>query len=251
LVRGGFVVEQWLSTHAPFLIGYAVAHRDPAATMLRSAETQMDQGALQAAEQVVSLACKTSLASLRLEALLARARIQMELSRRDAATATLLEARELDPGDARPLAALSRLAQLAGSDARALALAKEATRIELTELAAVTALATLYHDTDPANALNSWLVAHALAPNHAGIAARLCEAALDVGDCAVAVTVLERLRRYCPQGEVAPASIAMAWLLAYEGRSVQARLQARLAEALDPNSPELKELRNFLQTLPT
>lgn len=250
LIRGGFNVERWLPSQTPFLVGYAVAHLDPAATRLLEAEVQFERGSMRTAEELALLACQTTLAPLRLEALLALARIQIEISRRDAATATLLEAQALDPGDARPKAALSRLAQLAGSESRAYALAKEAARLDMTEVAAVTALGLLSHEADPQGAMDSWLVAHALAPDHAGIAARLCEAALRVGDCAVAITVLERLRRYVPQQAAAPNSIVMAWLLAQDGRPLQAELQARLAEALEPDSQEVKDLREFLKTLP-
>jgi tetratricopeptide (TPR) repeat protein len=249
LVRGGFSIEGRLGSQAPFLMIYAVAHQDPAATMLLDAEAQFERGSLQVAEELAKRACQTVLPALRLESLLALARIQVELSRRDAATAALLEARRLDPADARPPAALSRLAQLAGSESQAFALAREATRLDLTEVAAVAALGLLSHKSDPKGALDSWLVAHALAPDHSGIAAHLCDAALRVGDCAVAITVLERLRRYLPQQDSAPNSIVMAWLLAREGRPLQAELEARLAEALEPNSPEIKELRGFLKTL--
>jgi tetratricopeptide (TPR) repeat protein len=248
LVRGGFCIERWLNSGPPFLIVYAVAHRDTAAAMLLDAEAQFDRGSLQAAEALARRAAQTSILALRLEAQLVLARIQIELSRRDAATATLLEARTLDPEDARPPAALSRLAQLAGSESRAFALAKEATRLDLTEVAAVAASGLLSHESNPRGALDSWLVAHALAPDHPGIATRLCEAALRVGDYAVAITVLERLRRYAPKEDSAPSSIAMAWLLAHEGHALQAELEVRLAEALDPNSHEIKELREFLRT---
>jgi SAM-dependent methyltransferase len=249
LVRGGFVVERWLENGAPFLICHAVAHRDAAACMLLEAEAEFARGSIRSAEELARHASQSGLPALRLEALLALARIQIELSRRDIATAVLLEARMIDPTDARPPAALSRLAELAGSETEAHALAKEAVRLDLTEIAAVTAMAQLSHDGEPQRAMDSWLVAHALAPDHCGIAARLCEAALRAGECGVAITVLERLRHYdTSKHDSARSSLAMAWLLARDGRKVQAEVEARVSESLAPGSPEIKSLREFLKS---
>lgn len=249
LVRGGFALESWLSDEPPFLLAHAVAHRDKASTLLLEAEALFEKSDITRAEQLAVQATRTSLPALKLEALLALARIQIEQSRRDAATASLLEARTLDPGDARTAATLSRLAMLAGSESKAFALAREACRLELTEVAAATALALLTHEADPKSALNSWLVAHALAPDHAGIAGLLCECALRVGDTAVAITVLERVRRYASHKDAAPSAAVLAWLLAGEGRALQAEIHARLAETLDPNSPDIKDLREFLRSV--
>jgi hypothetical protein len=78
---------------------------------------------------------------------------------------------------------------------------------------------------------------------------RLCENALAMDDCALAITVLERLRRYSSARQHSQQSIAMAWLLAYSGRPLQAGIEAKLAGTLDPASPELVELRAFLHQL--
>jgi tetratricopeptide (TPR) repeat protein len=251
LVRSGFSIEQWLSVEGPFLAVQAVAHRDPCVTALADAEKHFERGAFEAALELTSRACHTTMVELKFEAKLAKARVLIELQRRDAATAVLLEARELNPMDARPLAALSQLAMLAANDSEALAMAREATRVDLLEVAGVCALGTLCRQMQPRAALDAWLVAHALAPDHPGVALQLCEAALAVDDCALAITVLERLRRYHPDQQQAGHHIAMAWLLAHSGRPIQAQLEAKFAETLEPTSAELFELREFLRQLST
>ncbi|HEY5959328.1 MAG TPA: methyltransferase domain-containing protein [Polyangiaceae bacterium] len=247
LIRSGFAVEQWLRAPLGFLSCYSVAHRDSAAVALLDAEHHFSRGALPNAETLVLEASKSSIAALRLEALLALARVQVELNRRDAATATLLEARKLDSGDARPLAALSRLAHLAGSASQAVSLARQAVQLDMTEVTAVAALGLAIYDDDPRAALDAWLVAHALAPDHSGIAAKVCEAAVQLEDYSLAITVLERLKRYVPLKDAARSSKVMAWLLAHEGKSLQAELQTRLAETLEPDSADIRELREFLK----
>lgn len=249
LVRGGFLVEKWLHVEGPFLEVYATAHRDPASVSLSDAETHFARGAHASALELADRSCKTTLPDLRLEALLAKARILIELEHRDEATALLVEARELDPADGRPLAALARLAYLAGNESHALSLAKEAVQVDLLELSSVCALGALSKDLEPRATLDAWLVAHALAPDHVGVALEVCEAALATDDCALAVTVLERLRRYHGSRNEASHSIAMAWMLAQSGRTLQARLEARLAETLNPGSQELADLREFLAQL--
>jgi SAM-dependent methyltransferase len=249
LVRSGFLIEQWLATTSPFLLVYAVAHRDPSISALDDAERHFERGALDSALELATRACNTSLASLKFEAKLLRARLLIEHHRRDEATAVLLEAREVDPSDSRPLVALAELTRLAGNDELALSLAKEATSLDLLEVSGLCALASLYQSTQPKEALNAWLVAHALAPDHSGIALRLCETALAVDDSPLAITVLERLRRYHSKKQDAGQHIAMAWLLAQSGRTLQAQLEAKLAETLAPTSPDLAELREFLRNL--
>jgi hypothetical protein len=251
LTRSGFGVEQWLPGATEFIACFAVAHRDPATLALLDAETLFSRGSLESAEELTLRAGKSTLPALRLEALLARARVQVELGRRDAATATLLEARKIDPGDARPLAALSRLAHMAGSESRAISLAKEAVQLDITDVSAVAALGLASHDEDPRAALDAWLVAHALAPDHSGIGAKVCEAAVRLEDYSLAITVLERIKRYSPLTDSLRSSKIMAWLLAHEGKPLQAELQARLAEAFEPDSADIKELRDFLKSIAT
>jgi SAM-dependent methyltransferase len=251
LLRSGFIVEQWLSVTGPFLAVQAIAHRDPCVAALTDAEKQFEHGAFESALELTTRACRTSMPGLKFEAKLSKARLLIELQRRDAATAILLEARELDPTDARPLAALSQLAKLAGNDAEALMMAKEATSLDLLEISGVCALGSLCREMQPRAALDAWLVAHALAPDHSGVALQLCETALSLDDCALAITVLERLRRYHPNTQQAGHYIAMAWLLAQSGRPIQAQLEAKLAEVLEPSSPELLELREFIRHLST
>lgn len=249
LLRGGFIVEQWLSSKEPFLEVYAVALRDPGVGALADAESHFERGDFKVALELAQRAALTSVSGLRFEALLAQARLLIELGRRDEATALLLETRDLDPKDARPLAALSQLAMLARNDLQALAFAREAVKIDVLEVAGISALGALTREQDPRSSLDAWLVAHALAPDHSGVAFALCDAALALDDCALAITVLERLRRYAPKPSNANNSIALAWLLVRAGRPIQANLEARLAESLDPSSTELIELKRFLQQL--
>jgi len=249
LLRGGFQIEKWLIVEGPFIEVHAAAHRDPGVVALSDAETHFARGAFETALELTERSCRTTMPGLKFEAMLARSRLLIELHRRDEATALLLEAQELDPTDARPLAALSQLALMAGNDSRALALAKEAVQVDVLELSGVCALGSLSRETEPRAALDAWLVAHALAPDHTGVAMQVCEAALSVDDCALAVTVLERLRRYSGGRQEASQSIAMAWLLAQTGRTLQASLEAKLAETLDPSSRELAELQAFLAQL--
>jgi SAM-dependent methyltransferase len=248
LMRSGFVVERWLDSDGTFLQAYAVSHRDPCVIALADAESHFERGALEAALELATRASRSTLMGLRLEAQLTRAHLLLELGRRDAATAVLLESRDLDSGDPRPLAALSRLAMLAGSDPQALELAKEAVRLDVLDVSGVCALGTVRRELEPRESLDAWLVAHALAPDHSGIALHLCEAALALDDCALAITVLERLRRYSPNPS-SQHSIVLAWLLAYVGRPLQAELEARLAASLDPDAPELKDLHDFIRQL--
>jgi SAM-dependent methyltransferase len=248
LMRCGFVVERWLESDGVFLLAYAVLHRDAGFAALADAEAHFDRGAFETALELATRASRSTLLGLRHEALLIRAHLLLGLGRRDAATAVLLESRALDPGDPRPLAALSRLATLAGSDPQALELAKEAVRLDVLDVSGVCALGAVRRELQARESLDAWLVAHALAPDHAGIALHLCEAAVALDDRALAITVLERLRRYSSSPS-SQQSIMLAWLLAYAGRPLEAEIEAKLAASLDPTAPELKDLHDFIRQL--
>lgn len=247
LTRAGFSLEQWLECSRDFLICYAVDRRDRTVDTLQAAEEHLGQGQLHVAELLARRVCQANAATLKYEALLTLARVQYQQALRDAATATLVEARQLEPTDPRAVAGLSLLAYAAGSDSQAFSLAREAVALDPTDLASVMALATLLHDAEPKQALAHWTVAHALAPDHPGIVARLCDAAVRLGDFPAAVAALEQSRRYDSAAHGVSGTLSLAWLLTRVGRYQQATTIVRRMALTTPNAPELKELCEFLE----
>lgn len=247
LIKGGFRIEEWLNVHHDFVAGYAVSSNGEAASMLYSAESELERGRLHVAETLARRACSVDSAALRLEALLTLARVQVQRSRRDAATATLLEAQRIDPSDARPQAGLALLARASGADSQAYALAREALALDPADLAAITSLATLLHETEPKQALQHWIAAHALAPEHEGIVARLCDAAVRVGELEVAIAALNQSRRFGSVAGGVHGSLSLAWLLLQVGRPEQAATIARQTARSYPDAEGLSELVDYLK----
>lgn len=247
LARAGFCAEQWLECSREYLLCYAVARRDRTVDTLQAAEEHLNQSQLHVAELLARRACQSDVAILRYEALLTLARVQYQQSQRDAVVATLVEARQLAPTDPRAIASLALLAYAAGSDSEAFALAREAFALDPTDLTSVTTLATLLHDADPRSALEHWQAAHALAPDHTGVVAQLCDAAVRVGDFAAAVAALEQSRRYDTAAHGISGTLSLAWLLARVGRSQQAATIVRRTALANPNAPGFKELCEFLE----
>jgi Flp pilus assembly protein TadD len=153
----------------------------------------------------------------------------------------LFLARELEPGDARPLAALSRIALLTGSAPDALKLALEAARLDPTEFEAACAVAIAAETVQHPDAFAAWRMAHALSPDDANVATELARSAAARNDYAFGINALERLRQY--RERLDPAlHLTLAWLLLAEGRTRDAALEARLVSALTPNDPAVAEL---------
>lgn len=178
---------------------------------------------------------------VRAEAELARGLLHLERGQGDAAARALFLARELEPGDARPLAALSRIALLTGSAPDALKLALEAARLDPTEFDAACAVAIAAETLQHPDAFAAWRMAHALSPDDANVATELARSAAARSDYAFGITALERLRQY--RERLDPAlHLTLAWLLLAEGRTRDAALEARLVSALTPNDPAVAEL---------
>lgn len=247
LIKGGFRIEELLNVEPGFVAGYAVCSHGDAASTLHTAESQLDLGRSHVAETLARRACVVDSAALRVEALLTLARIQVLTARKDAATATLLEAQAIDPSDARPRAGLALLARASGADSQAYTLAREAVLLDPWNVAAMTVLATLLHDADPKQALQHWTAAHALAPAHEGIVARLCDAAIRVGELEIAITALGQSRRFGSLADGIQGSLSLAWLLLQVGRTDQAAAIARQTARRYPDAEGVTELVDYLR----
>lgn len=241
LTCAGYRVTSPLCETGTFSACLARPLRDAEADALVRGTHLVQRGDTSAALEAFTRAALSPDAVVRAEAELARGLLHLERGQGDAAARALFLARELEPGDARPLAALSRIALLTGSAPDALKLALEAARLDPTEFESACAVAIAAETLQHPDAFAAWRMAHALRPDDANVATELARSAAARNDYAFGISALERLREY--RDRLDPAlHLTLAWLLVAEGRTRDAALEARLVSALTPNDPAVAEL---------
>jgi Flp pilus assembly protein TadD len=177
--------------------------------------------------------------AVRVEAALAIADMCLARGDGDGAGKAYFQARELDPGDPRPLAGLAQMSLAIGQPKDALSLSTKALRLDPTDVSAASVHAMSLEATFPQHALAAWRSAANLAPDHPGIVGRFVECAVAEKDFVSALAALEKLRCYRDSLGTSFHLLTASVLLA-GGRRADAVLEARLALASAPDDPNVK-----------
>jgi hypothetical protein len=241
LARAGFEVVEWIEGTGNFIACLA----RPAATdhFQRFAEAHAALVAGRPAQALSAYAalCDDAPRALRTEALLGRAEVLAAAGDISAACQAVLDAAALSPDDARSLATLSEVSFATGDAPRSLELAIGAVERDPCEPNAVQSLARAAQSLERDEAFASWRIANGLAPADIAVASEASRLAAERGEHMYAIWVFERLREF--HGDLGvDYHVTLAWLYESAGRLGEARLEAELARAKDPDSTGVKEL---------
>jgi hypothetical protein len=136
---------------------------------------------------------------------------------------------------------LSEVSFATGDAPRSLELAIGAVERDPCDPSAVQSLARAAASLERDEAFASWRIANGLAPADIAVASEASRLAAERGEHMYAIWVLERLREF--HGELGvDYHVTLAWLYASAERLGEARLEAELARALDPEAMGVKEL---------
>ena len=196
LTRAGFAVDHLTRLERTMFGVVAHPSRDPACTYLQQAEDAYASHQTQALLDLCQLIRKSASPFVCAEAALLEARLWFDLDKRDRAIAQLTDARVLSPGDARPIAGLSRLALANGNDDQAITLADQAATADPTDFSVMCSVALANALSHQGRSIHAWQVASALAPDDFIVAQIACSAALFEGRPTEARQIAERLNRY-------------------------------------------------------
>lgn len=240
LARAGFAIEGWLSQSGTFISCVARRIVDPALDALEMAGRLASKGRFREGRELLERA-RTERTRLSLEVTLAMAELAMAERAGDIAARTFFQAREMDALDVRGLAGLSRIALMVGESEDALRLAMDAVRSQPASALAAATLAIVGERLEYPEAFNAWRAAVNLAPDDLGIVTGLGRAAAARGEYHFAICAFDRARAY--GDDFGPEfHITLGWLLLADGRRHDAVLEARHAQALDPNDANAREL---------
>lgn len=241
LARAGLEVVEWIEGTGNFVA--CVARAAPSDDFRLFADAH---AALVAGRPAQALAAYAALRedaprTLRTEALLGRAEVLAAAGDMSAACQAVLDAATLSPDDARSLASLSEVLFVTGDAPRSLEIAIGALERDPCEPNAVQSMARAAQSLQRDEAFASWRIANGLAPGDIGVASEASRLAAERGEHMYAIWVLERLREF--HGELGvDYHVTLAWLYVNAGRLGEARLEAELARAKDPESMGVKEL---------
>jgi Methyltransferase domain/Tetratricopeptide repeat len=222
----GFEVEDVINGASPFVALVARGTADGAWQALVDAARAADAGDASGLFTALERAAKVGGARARAEAHLTAGDVHFSSGDGDSAARAYFAARDADPKDPRPVAALARLALVTGDAEAARALALSARALDPTCPRAASTLAQIADARRERH--DAWLIASALAPDDAEIAIACAEHAMARGDHAAGAFAIERLRRYDAQIP-ARATLTLAHLLDAMGRPADATLERRVA----------------------
>ncbi|MEZ4231100.1 MAG: methyltransferase domain-containing protein [Polyangiaceae bacterium] len=250
LESSGFRFQEWLLEESSFLVCSVTAQEDGLWQDLDTVERAVSEAEAnpsstntqRALKQLTEFSARAATQPRhRTEALLLEARLGWLEKSGDRTAEALLAAQRAAPGDARASARLSELMVAVGAVGDALELALSALRIDPTHPEAARAFAHAITKLGHEDRFGAWRAAHALSPADPSIASALAEAAAARGDTGFGIRVFRHVRSY---GDPLPADfcLALAWMLDAEGKTADARLEARTARALAPKDPEVQAL---------
>jgi tetratricopeptide (TPR) repeat protein len=240
LTRAGFSVEGWLTTGATFVACVARRIEDPVLKALDEAGRLATLGHYAPARELLERT-RTQRGALALELLLAQGELAMAERAGDVAARAFFQARDLEPQDARALTGLSRIALSIGESQDALRLALDAARAQPASALAAATLAIVGERLEHPEAFNAWRAAVNLAPDDVGIVTGLGRAAAARGEYHYAICAFDRARAYGDDFG-AEFHVTLGWLLLADGRRHDAALEARHAQALEPENESAREL---------
>jgi SAM-dependent methyltransferase len=232
LAATGFEVEHFPSPDGTFVACVAVATAEGPADLLA-------RGGEGSAPVLEELSLSDAPRAVRVEASLSLADLLLSRGDGDGAGKAYFHARELDPGDPRPLAGLSQMSLAIGQPKDAVSLSSMALRLDPTDVSSVSVHAMAVEQAHPEEAFSAWRIAANLAPDHSGIVGRFVEIAVLHEDYSAALAALEKLRSY---GDALGSTFHLltASVLLAGGRRADALLEARLAVVGAPNDPNVK-----------
>ena len=246
LTRAGFSVEGWLTTGVTFVACVARRIEDPVLQALDEAGRLASLGQYAPARELLEHT-RTQRGALALELLLAQGELAMAERAGDIAARAFFQARDLEPHDARALTGLSRIALSIGESQDALRLALDAARAQPASALAAATLAIVGERLEHPEAFNAWRAAVNLAPDDVGIVTGLGRAAAARGEYHYAICAFDRARAYGDEFG-AEFHVTLGWLLLADGRRHDAALEARHAQALEPENESARELYEATQT---
>jgi Flp pilus assembly protein TadD len=237
LGAAGFDVERWASSAAGFNTCLAFKRATSHEQDLEDAIRAMESGALTRATQLLRSASQSESADVRVEVALAEASLAIAASDGDAAVGCFLRASQDGPEDPRPLSGMARLLAMAGDATEARRLADGAVELDPTDASAHAILALLVETQAPVYARTCWHAATHLAPSDPWIVAEFAQRFAQAGSCDAAIAAVERLLDY-PDEIDAEFHLAFANVFERAGRTDDARIQARMALARQPDGEE-------------
>lgn len=241
LVRAGLEVVEWIEGAGNFVACVARAAATDPFQRFAEAELALASGRPESALSAYAAVRDDALPALRTEALLCRAEILVASGDVTAACQAVLEAAALSPEHSRALAYVSELSLATGDAPRSLELAIGALERDPCEPSAVQSLARAAESLQRDEALASWRLANGLAPADVAVASEVSRLASERGEHLYAIWVLERLRDF--HGDLGvDYHVTLAWLYVNADRLGDARLEAELARAKEPESAGVKEL---------
>jgi SAM-dependent methyltransferase len=241
LARAGLEVVEWIEGTGNFIACLARAAASDHFQRFAEAHAALAAGRPAQALSAYAALRDDAPRTLRTEALLGRAEVLAAAGDISAACQAVLDAASLSPDDARSLATLSELSFATGDASRSLELAIGAVERDPCEPNAVQSLARAAQSLERDEAFASWRIANGLAPADIAVASEASRLAAERGEHQYAIWVLERLREF--HGDLGvDYHVTLAWLCVNAGRLGEARLEAELARAMDPESIGVKEL---------
>lgn len=241
LVRSGLEPETWIDDIGHFVACLARPAEGDVWRSLERGDAERRARRFREADQAYGEVAETATGSLRHEGLLASAVARAEGGDFDGACAQLLAAAQASPMDARALTGLSEFSLWTGDALQALTLAVRALEDDACNAGAVQALAHAARGLQQNDAYASFRLASALAPADARAATELARLAAERGDFDYAIWVMERLRQFDP-AQGTDFHLTLGWLCVNAGREGDARVEADIARAQAPDSPEVREL---------
>lgn len=161
------------------------------------------------------------------------------------ATQLLLQALQFAPTNTQALSGLARFAQINQSPQDALHLLRQSLAIDPTNLQAMQVWLEFVAANAPQELLSTCQSLANLAPTDLEVLTLLAQLHAQNGDVDLAIQDLEILRKQqaTPSADL---SITLAWLLHSVGRTADAQVEARLADLLAPDNPDVAELLGAL-----
>jgi SAM-dependent methyltransferase len=160
----------------------------------------------------------------------------------NATTSHLLAALGVSPTHSEALCGLAHLALTCGSVQDALHFLRTCLDSDPTNIGAMQLWVRFLDAAGPKERLAGYQTLANLNPADATGLSTLAQLNAENGDPLLAIQDLERLRRYHPQPSL-DLSLTLGWLLHSVGRKSDAEVEARLASLLDPDGPDVMELR--------
>lgn len=246
LPRSGLELVEWVDSAGGFVVCTAKPSRDVFWKELAVADRAHRRQEFSVALAAYQRVAEQAEGGLRVEGAIGCAVVLADLRKFEQASEFLLQAAELRPDDARPLAGLAEVCLLSGEPVEALQLAVRAVELDECYLPGTRALARAAEQLQHSDALTTWRLANSLAPGDLQTAIELARLSAEQGEMPYAIWVLERAREFC--GELGcDFHVTLAWLLLGANRVGEAQVEAEIARVQQPESEGVVELWAHLQ----